>query len=799
MLATSTPTPSCSLGDGVAQVSSSGVLSASSGGVRAVSTTMVAPPSGAMYRFSVLHVDVNQSSPVGCTIARYYTEGVSSLEQLAYDAANKNIRWELVARSTKDRRLPAHVVTSVNVSWSATSNTGPAWWAPLERPIDPLNASDPLGLLRKLTGAYDYGGKIFAANAWTPSDPSPYPTSGGGITLPLVSWIGGQRAPRVGTLDDASADDGSALALILDPDDSTTYMRMNVAPLPSGGATFSFDRRMLSVGGNASAVRLAGDWLVTSGCWRPALGWFVEKHASYMAPHPRVDLTPLDGPGAYAYLFSGQLRPPKSHFDQLGLRMNWDASFPWLYHGPWVPFNDPRYFPIVTESNAAGSWAWQNCDPAGHGAHQATTKPDYPSCVNMSYSLLRSWYADAAATTGATTLMYGTLEEYGMGMREPNAPLPECDAAQAQNYTARLICGANRLLRDRFPHAIVRDARRGGKPVTAAWTSYIVDPGDTAYAAFLEENAATIATEFGGSAAGVCLDRGDYIPMINRAADDGVTCTADGLTGRALLNSWKGTIGRVARALHSAPAKALALFVNPDMGHRVDMYRGVDGFFDEMADPMPGGFRTASGWLSSGGKVGIVWCHDPNAGYGNATQCGKIMTNGTDAVRHHFMQSHLLLGLYPSVPIKDNDHQIQPATRADLFYKRYGPLWSALSGKRWLTTAHAVSVVLPKDGVRANAFERRPFGSGQYAVAVAFAAGVEEGNVTIRVALPEMRRDDAFPATRTRPIAIRAVATLIDGVQVPCATSQSVAHPTRVDMVVPVGQGGCAVVAITVS
>ena len=130
MLATSTPTPSCSLGDGVAQVSSSGVLSASSGGVRAVSTTMVAPPSGAMYRFSVLHVDVNQSSPVGCTIARYYTEGVSSLEQLAYDAANKNIRWELVARSTKDRRLPAHVVTSVNVSWSATPNTGPACRAP---------------------------------------------------------------------------------------------------------------------------------------------------------------------------------------------------------------------------------------------------------------------------------------------------------------------------------------------------------------------------------------------------------------------------------------------------------------------------------------------------------------------------------------------------------------------------------------------------------------------------------------------------------------------------------------------
>ena len=112
--------------------------------------------------------------------------------------------------------------------------------------------------------------------------------------------------------------------------------------------------------------------------------------------------------------------------------------------------------------------------------------------------------------------------------------------------------------------------------------------------------------------------------------------------------------------------------MNPDMGHRVDMYRGVDGFFDEMADPMPGGFRTASGWLSSGGKVGIVWCHDPNAGYGNATQCGKIKTNGTDAVRHHFMQSHS--PWVCTVCANQGQRPPDPACdRADLC-KRYGPL-----------------------------------------------------------------------------------------------------------------------------
>jgi hypothetical protein len=405
-----------------------------------------------------------------------------------------------------------------------------------------------------------------------------------------------------------------------------------------------------------------------------------------------------------------------------------------------------------------------------------------------------------------------------MGMREVSAPLPECDASQASNYTARLICGANRLLRDRFPNAIVRDAARGGAVVNAAWTSVIVDPADEGYAAFLQQNARTVASELGSAAAGVCLDRGDWIPMLNAAADDGVTLTPDdGRPARALLNSWKVAIQIVAEALHAAGEGAtaaphpsassvastrrrLALFANPDMGHRVDMYRGVDGIFDEMADPTPGGFRTATGWLTSGGKVGIVWCHDPKSGYGNATLCGETMTNGSDTVRHHFLQSHLLLGLYPSVPVVDNDHQIQPAPRADAFYARYGPLWAELRAKRWLTTAHAVTIVDQKASsldssarqaggtVRANAFERRPYGSGMYAVAVAFGAA---GNVTVRLALPELRQREASPPTVT------ACATLLDGVHATCTVSP-VAGGGLVDVIVPLTADGCAVVDVQV-
>jgi hypothetical protein len=546
-----------------------------------------------------------------------------------------------------------------------------------------------------------------------------------------------------------------------------------------------------------------------------------------MMPDGRVDLSSVDGAAAYAYFFSGQPRPPLAHFESMGLRLNWDASFPWLYHGPWLPYEDARYFPLVQrpslpassssslsfpakrvaegrhEPQASAEWGWLNCNPAGHGAHQATTRPDWPRCVNMSYALLRDWYRDAAVRTGASTLIYGTIEEYGMGLREVDAPLPECEpAVSAANYSARLVCGANRLLRDRFPDAILRDASRGGRVQTAAWTSLIVDPATPAYEAFLLENARRVAREFSGenanrtSVSGVCLDRGDWSYLVNLAADDGVSATADGHTVRPLLRSWRQVVPKLAEVLHAADQRPLALFVNPDRGHRIDMYQGADGIFDEMGDPSPGGARTASGWLTVGGKVGAIWCHDPNAGYGNATKCAAVMTNGTDSVRHRFLQSHLLFGLFPSVPVVDNDHQIQPAARADAFYARYGPLWTQLRAKRWLLTAHAVAVVsAPARGsaiLMANAFERRPYGSGRYAIALAFGS---QGNATVRLALPELAQvalDAHLLAAQPR---LSATATLLDGEVVSCACSLGVGG---VDITVPLREEGCGVVHVSV-
>ena len=54
-------------------------------------------------------------------------------------------------------------------------------------------------------------------------------------------------------------------------------------------------------------------------------------------------------------------------------------------------------------------------------------------------------------------------------------------------------------------------------------------------------------------------------------------------------------VPRLADALH---ASRLALFYNPDMAHRVDMLRGVDGIFDEMGDAAPG--VSFDGWVRGG-------------------------------------------------------------------------------------------------------------------------------------------------------------------------------------------------------
>ena len=43
----------------------------------------------------------------------------------------------------------------------------------------------------------------------------------------------------------------------------------------------------------------------------------------------------------------------------------------------------------------------------------------FPKCVNQSYASLRAWWLELRDRLGVETLMYGTLEEFGIGVVQP--------------------------------------------------------------------------------------------------------------------------------------------------------------------------------------------------------------------------------------------------------------------------------------------------------------------------------------------------------------------------------------------
>ena len=126
-----------------------------------------------------------------------------------------------------------------------------------------------------------------------------------------------------------------------------------------------------------------------------------------------------------------------------------------------------------------------------------------------------------------------------------------------------------------------------------------------------------------------------------------------------------------------------------------------------------------------------MWCHpdpseqpvpgsDPLPSCSTTTglcdRCGSIIKRGSQVEIDRYLQSHLLLGVFPTPSFPDNDHEILPSAKADAVYQEYGALLAKLHGMRWSTIPRAV--VETSGHFLANAFERRPFGHGHFAVVI---------------------------------------------------------------------------------
>ena len=155
-----------------------------------------------------------------------------------------------------------------------------------------------------------------------------------------------------------------------------------------------------------------------------------------------------------------------------------------------------------------------------------------------------------------------------------------------------------------------------------------------------------------------------------------------------MIHSWKPAMRAFAAVWHGG---GQAVIMN-DHSNRLDMMEFVDGIYAEMGDMAAAG--SALGSLNShaigtalatlGPMVNYIWNHPkPEATMTEAYVSASLMT-------------HLWAGVFPTVPVKNNDHAIggdcAPSCAYDATFAAYGPLFAAMRGRQWALAARAADV-----------------------------------------------------------------------------------------------------------
>jgi hypothetical protein len=149
------------------------------------------------------------------------------------------------------------------------------------------------------------------------------------------------------------------------------------------------------------------------------------------------------------------------------------------------------------------------------------------------------------------------------------------------------------------------------------------------------------------------------------------------------------------------------IFVNPIYA-RLDLLREVDGIYTEQGNE--GRPLNASALLGLRKPV-LAWSYNET-----------LHQPDPDS----FFQRHLLLGAYPTVPYPWNNHCITPEPAADQEFLDYGPLLTAIRGKKWVLAPHCVQVA--DQIAKANLFQV----PGGYALPVVFGAQAGFADLVIR-------------------------------------------------------------------
>ena len=504
----------------------------------------------------------------------------------------------------------------------------------------------------------------------------------------------------------------------------------------------NYTRLYERLGGGTPALAFAQHVLgIPHGDWRPAVAWLNARFPAWFEPRADAHALDWEGPASYADLRGASDFPAADapHYAAMGYKLNWDstARFPW--HGEWVP----------TDADGFNGLNWTSCF-----AHDPPDAHVDEGCGTFSYAELSGWYAHQRAL-GFRTCNYANFFEFGWDAAEAwnpsgaGAPIPvDCSAAatggtsQAHRERA-LLCHTQRLLAPGSPPgpaggyapALLVDVANASKLVCGGLDgACVMDPHPTLpYLAHVLDMARTGLARTNSS--GVCIDRQDWIAQVNPRADDGRTWYPLGARSRAapafgpvraMIFSWHEAMAALAGVMH-APANATfggkAIIIN-DHVNRVGMMRHVDGIYAEMGDISPPGFTHVVGSaLACMHKPVVSWIHD-DPRWGNFSTLEQAL------------QGYLYLGVYPTVPVKNNDHSIggacAPHCSYDALFQDYGPLFGALRGKRWVLAPRAAAMAdTDASGLgRVNVFETRHNG-GFVAVVTQVPDGQDAADVAL--------------------------------------------------------------------
>jgi hypothetical protein len=485
------------------------------------------------------------------------------------------------------------------------------------------------------------------------------------------------------TVVDEENDVGMSLAL--SPEDVLLDMTMDTTA--AGGIKFSRLFRRIS---EQNPVDFAMDLTAHEPDWRGGLRWMTERYPEYFHP-PLASAGELGGTAAYS-TFEGDLDVEK--FKRMALTVNWKMASDFPYVGMWMP-------------------------PVPDGEKWTRLKPwsDEPKLFIGPFASVPQMaaYSRKMRQAGFYVLNYYNAVEFGDGIQYPAPPfrrsLSDPDFWKDPNdFLYAHLSDAIVLHPEKAPRDTQWGAGYSAAPGPMGgswpWGCIILDCGEPSYQNFLLDQAKKLIQKIPDSS-GMCIDRLDPLRLYNFRRDDGVSWF-DG-PARSLITSWKDFSEKLGAVQHNA---GQSLFVNNHV-KRLDILRHVDGLYDEHADFGPsknmnallGMFKPTIGWAREEDK----FKPDPDT----------------------FMQRYLYLGTFPMAPFPQNDHSILPSAEGDKIYTDYGPMFTAMRGRKWVLLPQVIQV--DQGEAKANLFKV----SGGYLMPVTFGGSAANSSLTLR-GIPEI-------------------------------------------------------------